>query len=222
MKKVSRLFLLLLAGFILLTQSSFAAEDNLLENPAFDAGFLSWKTHWTESSPGLSDVWITWEDSNVSSSPYAAAFYASNAVSSKNVTLSQLFNATSGFTYTASALLKNNSGCLALRDGAYAYVALEWYSSSNSQIGTTSFSDLLTAANDAWEEFSVTSIAPEDTAYGKILLGMYVSKQCLFSSSAMATYFDNASVTVTPEPVSSVLFLAGGAALFLRRRRKTV
>lgn len=220
MKKISRLILLLLLGFILLPHSSFAADDNLLQNPGFDSWY--WKSHWRETSRGFTDVGVTQFSSNVSSSPNAARFWAHNFIFDRTITLSQKFSdITSGWSYTASALIKNNSGSSALRNGAYAYVALEWYDSSNNKIGTTSLSDLLTAANDAWERFSVTSIAPEDAVYGKILLGMYSPAMCLWSSPII-TYFDNASVTVTPEPVSSVLFLAGGAALFLRKRRKTV
>jgi len=39
------------------------------------------------------------------------------------------------------------------------------------------------------------------------------------SNSAETSFTVTSSPTVTPEPVSSVLFLIGGAALFLRRRR---
>jgi len=218
MNRISRFLFILLLGSILLPRSSYAADDNLLQNPGFDS--WRWKSHWRENSPGYTDVGVTHFSSNVYSSPNAAKFWAHNYVVDRTITLSQKFDdITAGWSYTASALLKNNSGSSELRDGAYAYVGLEWYDNYNHKIGSTSLSDLLTAANDAWEEFSVTSVAPDDAAYGKILLGLY-SPAMSYCSSAIVTYFDNASVTVTPEPLSCVLFLTGGAALFLRRRKK--
>jgi hypothetical protein len=78
----------------------------------------------------------------------------------------QNFLAIPGQKYTADAYMRNNSDD-GLSNGTYGVVAIEWYNGTNF-IGSAE-SPRLTAANNAWQNFSVSSIAPSNASYGRIV-----------------------------------------------------
>lgn len=86
-----------------------------------------------------------------------------------------------------------------------------------------------------WHQFTITSLPDEitlkvdDTVVYSAASGMSFDTVRLSLSGpswrpAMSTYFDNFEVTIVPEPISSTLFIVGGATLGFRqwRKRKTV
>jgi len=73
-------------------------------------------------------------------------------------------------------------------------------------------------ANDTWQQKSVTVTAPINAAYA----GVYAMFMQNGTQAAQQTmYFDNASLTATPEPASLALVGMGLASFYLIRRRKS-
>ncbi len=211
-------YLIFIVG-IILTCGTAHADSNLIKNPGFD--FKDWDQYWTESSPGATDVRKS--ASEYFSSPNSALFEDSNPKIERTATLFQNFAASSGLSYIAGAYIKSLSDGFSIRDGAYAYVGLGWYGHSGNNIGDMKLSDYLTGANNAWSWFSLNDVAPVGTTFGRIYLNLYSPG---LTGHKRTAYFDNASVAVVPEPISTILFLTGGALvggrLLLRRRKSKI
>lgn len=213
MKKIAYLL-----AALVLTCGGQAFADNLLTNPGFDTGSLS---PWLEVSPGSTDVMIT--TGQYLSPDYSAKFQGSNSGLSYTVSLNQgFFSVSPDTTYYASAYLQSLSDSEPLRNGANAYVFLEWYNKVAGvyvPIGSMS-SDKLTSGNDNWELFEISGTSPSLAEYASLSLVMYSPK---LSGTARSVYFDNAWVGTTsavPEPVSTILFITGGSVLLARRMRR--
>jgi hypothetical protein len=80
----------------------------------------------------------------------------------------QNFQAIPGQKYTADAWMRSNADD-GLSNGTYGVVMIEWYDIYTNQIGSSVESPRLTAANNAWQYFSVSSIAPTNVALGRIV-----------------------------------------------------
>jgi len=213
MKKIFGLLLVL--SFAMVTPG-FAApipvDDNLLSNSGFDSGDL---TSWTEASPGNTDVSAT---TNQSLSPnYSAEFLGWNEGKNQTITLKQGFGIDPTTQYYFGVYIESLQNSNPLRDGAEAWASLRWYKKSGGTLLGTVETARLSSYNDVWEYFGSSAVSPADATYAVFYLNMFSPKM---TGDSRSVYFDNAIVTTTPEPISSVLFLMGGVALVARKMRK--
>lgn len=131
----------------------------------------------------------------------------------------QNFTATPGDIYelTAYAYIPSDDPA---GTGVYGVVALEWYDSSDSKIGTWTSQPIDTAhySVDQWLEInSGNHTAPAGTAYGRAVVRINNN-----GSGGGRVYYDDVDVGMIPEP-SVISLMAGGllGALGLRRMRRT-
>jgi hypothetical protein len=205
---------------VLFAGVSSIASANLLNNPGFDTGdFTGWATWGT--SEGGNAVAGAEISTQYKSSPNSAKLWAWGNTGEASAGIWQNFSVSEGNTYYINAYLKSLSSNEPLRDGADAWVALEWYGDSGSQIGSTIDSTHLNFANDAWQLFQISDTAPTGAVTGRILLRMY--DPGLGQGDGRAVYFDDAYADITPipEPASVVLLSTGiiGLMPFWYRRR---
>ena len=205
-------------GIVLVVSLLFAvpvfAAGNEVKNAGFSSGNLN---HWHEVSPALTDVSIA--TSQYLSPNYSAKFTAWNFVKDRQLSLSQGFSVTPDTIYRFGARLLNLSSFESLRNGAAAWVSLVCYTNANDKVELGSVNTKeLTAPNDDWQRFIAFGEAPKGASYAELYLNMYSPK--MFGDSR-TVYFDNAyfGAKAAPEPVSSALFLLGGAALAVRQYR---
>ncbi len=204
----------------LITSISSLASANLLTNPGFDTGdFNGWSTWGTQEG----ESWVAGAGiaTHYQSSPNSAKLWAYGNTGEAGAGIWQNFAASEYTTYYISAYLKSLSPNEPLRDGADAWVALEWYDSSSSQIGSTIDSTHLSSANDIWQLFQVSDTAPAGAITGRILLRMY--DPGLGGGNGRSVYFDDARADTTPvpEPASLILLSSGimGLIPFCYRKR---
>ena len=77
----------------------------------------------------------------------------------------QNFEAIPGHKYTADAYLRNNSDD-GLSNGTFGVVMIEWYDKNTNLISSVE-SPRLTAANNAWQLFTASSVAPSNVLFGR-------------------------------------------------------
>jgi len=190
------------------------------------AGLLVYTCSWADllTNPGFEEPytsgWSYWDEGNIEQS-----FDSGWAHSGTGMVgmwwwagLWQNFDATPGDVYelTAYAYLPGDDPA---GTGVYGVVALEWYNSSDTMIGTWTSQPIDTAhySVDQWLEISSgNQTAPVGTAYGRALVRINNN-----GSGAGRVYYDDVDVGMIPEPTVLSL-MAGGllGALGLRRMRR--
>lgn len=191
----------LIAVFLMIMPSSFA---NLLTNAGFDTGDL---TGWYSWSVGDSGVELS--ASQFQSPSYSLKEWAwSGGVPAEgDAGVWQDFAATENFTYYVSAYLKSLTSSEPLRDGASAYVKLEWRDTGGGLIGIPVQMDLY-GPNDAWELFELSDTAPFGVANGRVVLGLWSPE---LTGDGRAVYFDDVYTDSEPIPEpASLLMLSFG------------
>ena len=73
-----------------------------------------------------------------------------------------------GQKYTHEAYLRCNSDS-GLSNGTFGVIAIEWYDRATNLIGAALESARLTAANNAWQLFQVSAVAPSNVNFGRII-----------------------------------------------------
>ena len=80
-------------------------------------------------------------------------------------------NVLPGHTYVADAWLRNNSDD-PISGGTYGVIAIEWYDEETNMIGSPVESARLTGPNDCWQYFAVTSTAPAEASFGRVVISL--------------------------------------------------
>ena len=208
------------ASLPLLAAAAFAAapasqaQVNLLVNPGFEADVLAPET----DTPGATG----WTDfNNTAFTRFQSPRSGDNAFKVfGGGGAFQDFTAVPGVEY-AGQVFGLNPSFDALAGDAIGAVNLEFRDATGALIGdilTNAFLDATTAQGDSnggefpevYIEGNVSGIAP---------VGTTTVRFALFSGNGGgAAYFDDASLTVVPEPASLAILGLGGLALLTRRR----
>lgn len=202
-----------LITIFLMAISSFAFA-NLLTNSGFDAGNL---TGWNSWNIGDSSFEVSASQFQSPSYSFKEWAWSGGTPVEGDVGLWQDFAAAENFTYYISAYLKSLSGSEPLRDGANAYLKLEWRDGGG-LIGVPVQMDLY-ASNDIWELFEISDTAPSGVVNGRVILGLWDPG---LSGDSRAVYFDDARADIEPipEPLSLLLLSSGLVGLGVLRKRK--
>jgi hypothetical protein len=208
-------FLAFNAGFVPFAKAEDVPQ-NLIVNGSFDENLSSWKK--SGRLAGKADAtWVPNGDEEIG----AAILWFSKsytATAKRTVNLYQDFAATAGSEYLGSAYLKAVTG-MSVDENYKAYIDIIWFDSADQRVGSKVTSAYLTAPNDDWGLFSITGVAPEGAVTGR--LGLKFDAPIGSNTIYREVSFDNASIVLTPEPLSSALFLLGGAAIAISRRKRS-
>lgn len=193
------------------------AFANLLTNPSFDTGNL---TGWNTWNIGDSDFEVTTSQSQSPSYSLKERVWSAGTPAEGDVGLWQDFVATENFTYYISAYLKSLTDSEPVRDGANAYLKLEWRDSGGGVIGDPIQMDLY-GPNDMWELFELPeaeTTAPSGVATGRVILGLWSPE---LTGDGRTVYFDDvwADSEPVPEPASLLMLSFGllGLGIFKKR-----
>ncbi len=120
-----------------------------------------------EASSSSTPSWNTW--GNVAVRQWGWQYEGTNMVQLWGwAGMWQDFQACPGQKYTADAYMRNNSDD-GLSNGTFGVIAIEWYDANTNLIGSPLESARLTAANNAWQYFSVSGISPSNVSFGRII-----------------------------------------------------
>jgi hypothetical protein len=124
-------------------------------------------------------------------------------------------------TYSASIYALTDTGVVPGADGWTTPVDLQiaFWDSTLTQIPNSTIETGWSAisALNTWQQYTISGTSPAGTAY----VGVYAMNMVGAGTvSAVNVYFDDASLTVVPEPSTLALAGLGVASLFLGRRRK--
>jgi hypothetical protein len=199
------------------------AQAQLIQNGGFETSFnqgYNGANQWSTFGDGFSVL-------NAGPGAYAGVGEAKlygNFSGGFNVSgIYQDFSAAAGQMFSASGYGQNWAGD-AMQAGNAAFIRVTYFDSGNNEIGGGSYganSASITNATplNVWTALSVaTTTAPTGTAYGQVLL---LFTQPANNYNGGSAWFDNVSVSAVkpvPEPMT-MLALAGGAAVLLRRRK---
>jgi hypothetical protein len=235
---------------VLAFSASTTQAQNLLANPGFDlsgAGNFTPNPIYFDTTPthvgtansstnhftGVGMGWANWGSgqSDMASSPdsplspsYAmlVAQGAGNAWSANGGY--QVVTITPGQEYTYSMYVLTDTG-IKSSYGTPVDLQLVFLNSSGTTNGLSSpwsgggFNAAYTpAAIDTWQQFNITVTAPLNAVYAETY---FMEMNGTGTTNVQNTYFDNASLTATPEPASLALVGMGLASLYLIRRRKS-
>jgi hypothetical protein len=195
-------------------EACFAVPDyNLLTNEDFETNLSSWTKAYRVA--GKADA--TWQSGGVFGSLGSADLWFSSDYSSgvRTLNLWQEFAVNPGETYNVGAYLKANTGS-SVGDGYTAWLDFSWYDANYVKKGSSVSSTLLSPNND-WELFSTSGVVSSDAAYGRLILRFHAPATP--NTYLREVLFDNAFAAAAPEPVSAALFLLGGAAIAIGRRK---
>ncbi len=212
---MKKIILLALTIMLCSAVSSFAS-DNFLTNAGFEDPISNppWEEKREVTGTAQIDRVIGGMDSD-----YSAKLWASDNNPSTILNLRQYFSVTPGDTYYGSAYLKSISS-EPVTDLYKAWVEIVWTDALHQGgLPGNALSPYLKAPNNDWQFFQASGVAPEGAVYAWLSLKLEAPVN---SGTMHAVYFDNAwaGTTAAPEPISSALFLIGGATLAIRRYAK--
>jgi len=185
MKKVSIVLAVIYVGLLV------AAQANVIINSSFEngdgtlAGISDW-SKWNDTSGELNTGWgQTYDGDDMVRLWWDSGLY-------------QNFSVTPGWDYDVSVQTRTESFDQ-LQGGVQGNVSLEWYDSGSQKIGGNAYDYQFTSAqgDGAWVEAAGSATAPANAASGRLVV--YVSNTGTGSGSA---WFDSATVTAIPEPLS--------------------
>ena len=193
------------------------AFANILTNPGFDTGDL---TGWNSWNIGDSGFEVTTSQSQSPSYSLKEWAWSGGTPAEGDVGLWQDFVAIENFTYYVSAYLKSLTDSEPVRDGANAYLKLEWRDSVGELIGDSIQMDLY-GPNDMWELFELPeseTTAPSGVVTGRVVLGLW-SPELL--GDGRSVYFDDvwADTEPIPEPASLLMLGFGLVGLGIFKKR---
>jgi hypothetical protein len=235
---------------VLAFSASTTQAQNILVNPGFDlSGAGNWTANpiYFDTTPthigtansstnhfsGVDMGWANWGSSQNDmasspdsplSSPYALLVHQATGQAWNAAGGYQVVTITPGQEYTYSMYVLTDTG-IASSYATPVDLQLLFLNANGTTNGLSSawssggFSAAYTPTlNDTWQQFNITLTAPANAVYAET----YVMQMSSGSqTNAQNTYFDNASLTPTPEPASLALVGMGLASFYLIRRRKS-
>ncbi len=225
---MSKKLIVIFAALMLLASSNVYASlppQNLLDNGSFE--------NWSHNDSNGQDEFDSWTSSGeaargkfnasteeVLTGSYSAKGWAYNNTGVRNMFLRQQISVTGGQTYFFSTYINSSL----MDEGDSAWMQVRWFNAGGTAIGSWNLSSSLTSANNSWQLFALDNmLAPDNAAYARIDLRF----NALISTSGNLrnAYFDNTWAgtqqnPIAPEPISSSLFVLGGALIFAKKIRK--
>ncbi len=206
------------AVLVTLMMVASTASANLLGNDGFESPAIV-----GPDAAGAGDAWTAFD--NVFTGTAAVGGLAPNAPFAGDQVLKmfafggafQQFAASPGQTWNGGVFMLNSSGDQ-MANGQVAAVNIEWLRADQSMIsfisnGTFTADD---APVDEWTQQTVTGVAPDDTAFARLVL---ITGDFLGGGFGGAPFFDNAFFEIVPEPGSFGLLSLGLLSLLGLRRR---
>ncbi|MDD5546098.1 MAG: PEP-CTERM sorting domain-containing protein [Candidatus Omnitrophica bacterium] len=202
--------------FLALAAAPAYADTNALSNPGFETGSISGWTSWTNYGHDYAYNINNWGHDGSSYSIHAWSWGEAGTSG----------GAWQDFAITDPNQPLNVGGWIFQPSGdpltgdVYAWLRIEFKNSSDTIVGTAS-SEHLQADDLISDDWMHSSTVLTPSSYGSgIVKGTFVWEVKADGTGSGSAMFDDMHVSAVPEPVSSVLFLLGGATLAVRRLRR--
>lgn len=221
------------AAALALSASSVQAQ-NLLDNPSFESAFITGGGAGGSLAPA--DAGLGWDNnfggsaqapndmSSSSDSPYDGSYVLLGANAAGNAwnpqgTYQLIANSSVGDAWSASIWALTDTGPLSSDWTTPVDLQVQFLDGSLNNISTADLGWSAIAANDTWQQYNLSGIVPAGTEYISVYAFAMVSGD---NTGTVNVYFDDASLTATPEPTTLAIAGVGlVSSFFLIRRRNS-
>jgi len=218
--------------------ASTTQAQNLLTDPSFNGPFVTglgagsaftaaqagvgWNNYFGGSVQAPNDMTSSPDSPRTGSYALLAANAPANAWNPQG-TYQLIANSSVGSAFSASIYALTDTGLLGASVAGAGPVdfQVQFFDSTLANISTIETGWSAIAANNVWQQYTVTGTVPVGTAYIAVYDMAMIGATA--PSGTVNVFFDDASLTVAPAPEPTTLALAGlggAAALSLIRRRK--